>query len=424
MQNIQRLVIAAAIAAIATSAHAQHWIRTWAAAPQHWTPGRLQTFQVQTLRLIVHTSAGGTKVRIAISNHYGDLPLAIGAAHIARRATGSDIVAESDRAVTFGGSKTVTIAPHASVLSDAADLDVPALSDLAVSLYFPGTAFATTSHVLAKQTSYVTAGDATADVSLPAAKPIATWPFLVGVDVVAEHGATVVALGSSLTDGDGSTKDANRRWPDVLAERLRTCNGETLGIANEGIIGNRLMSDFDTPRQSGGPFGPVYQDLGPALGDAGVRRFDRDVLGQPGVRYVVLALGVNDILFPGSFTPASGAVTAQQIIDANRQLLARAHAKGVRAIITTIPGFKGSVFLGPKIEFFTPENEKVRQEVNAWIRSTREFDGMIDFDAPVRDPADPAKIRADFDSGDHLHPNDAGYVATGNIVPLQIFGCP
>ena len=415
-------------AAMASDAGGEHWIGTWAAAAQHWVPGRLASFRNQTVRLIVHTSAGGARARIRISNTYGDQPLQIAAVHLARRSAGADIDPASDRTVTFQGRKQVTVPPRSMVVSDPVDLDVPALSDLAISLYFRETALATTSHSLAQQTNYVSpeTGDSTGEARFTAAKTILSWPFLTGVDVAAPpHGFAIVALGSSLTDGDGSTKDVNRRWPDVLAERLQKCADKDapVGVLNEGIIGNRLVSDASSPRQKGGPFGAVFEDLAPALGESGLARFDRDVLQQSGVKFVVLGLGINDILFPGAFVPASESVDAQTVIKANRQLLDRAHKKGVKVIITTIPPCEDAFFRGPVITFCTPQNEKVRQEVNTWIRNTKEFDGMIDFDQPVRDPSHRSRILPEYDSGDHLHPNDAGYVATGNAAPLASFGC-
>jgi len=406
-----------------------HWIGTWAAAPQAAVKGRVQTFHNQTLRLIVHTSVGGKKVRVKISNTFGDQPLHIGAARIARRASEADINSTSDRALKFHTRASATIPPRSMVVSDPVDFDVPTLSDLAISLFFPETAAVTTSHILAKQTNYLSSetGDCTAALKFPVAKTITSWPFLTSVDVaVSRGGVSIVALGSSLTDGDGSTKDTNRRWPDVLAERLQQAGGEAaeLGVLNEGIIGNRLLSDTQSPRQTGGPppLGPVLEELGPALGQSGVARFDRDVLAQAGVKYVILALGVNDMLFPGSFIPQTESVTARDLIAGNRQLIARAHKKGIRVIGTTIPPFEHALFRDPFYDhFFTPENEKIRQEVNAWIRTSGEFNGVIDFDQAVRDPDHPTQILPAYDSGDHLHVNNAGNVAQGNAIPLQIF---
>lgn len=413
----------------AQNASEDNWIGTWATAPQASLPGHAETFRNQSLRLIVHVSAGGKRVKIKISNTFGDQLLVIGSAHIARRASGADIDPASDRALRFRGQASVRIAAGSTVMSDPVDLEVPALSDLAISLFLPNATTATTSHVLAKQTSYASAeiGDSTTAVKFPVANTIHSWPFLTGVDVlVSSRAATMVALGSSLTDGDGSTSDANRRWPDVLAERLQKDpdgNAE-LGVLNEGIIGNRLLSDTQSLRQSGGPppLGEVFQQLGPALGQSGLARFERDVLSQSAVRYVVLALGVNDILFPGSFIPATESVTAQDVIAGNRQLIARAHKKGVRAIGTTIPPFEHAIFREPFFDrFYSPEREAVRQAVNAWIRTSGEFDGVIDFDEAVRDPDHPTQILPAFDSGDHLHVNNAGNVAQGKVIRLELF---
>ncbi len=406
-----------------------NWIGTWAAAPQAAFRGRVQTFQNQTIRLIIHSSVSGKKVRIKISNTFGDQPLRIGAAHIAHRTSDADIDPASDRALKFHGCSSVTISVRSMAVSDPVDLDVPALSDLAISLFFPETTAVTTSHILAKQTNYVSAetGDATSQTKFPVAKAITSWPFLTGVDVAASaRSAAIVAFGSSLTDGDGSTKDANRRWPDVLAERLQNAGAEAaeLGVLNEGIIGNRLLSDTQSPRQAGGPppLGPVYEQLGPGLGQSGVARFDRDVLAQAGVKYVILALGVNDMLFPGSFIPQNETVTAKDLIAGNRQLIARAQKKGVRVIGTTIPPFEHAVFQNPFYDrFYSLENEKIRQEVNAWIRTGGEFDGVIDFDQAVRDPEHPTQILPAFDSEDHLHVNNDGNVAQGNAIPLSLF---
>lgn len=310
------------------------------------------------------------------------------------------------------------VAAGAMALSDPVDLEVPALSDLAISLFFPEAATATTSHTLALQTNYVSAenGDSTAAVIFRVNQTIGSWPFLTGVDVTASPGgAAIVAFGSSTTDGDGSTQDSNHRWPDALAERLQKgADGKAeLGVLNEGIIGNRLLSDIHSPGQRGGPFEETLRRYGNGLGDAGVARFERDVLDQAGVKFVVLVLGINDILFPGAFIPTSESVSAEQVIAGNRQLIERAHKQGIRVIETTIPPFKDVTFEHPIIKFSTPEKEAVRQQVNAWIRGSREFEGIIDFDEVLRDPSHPARLMRKYDTGDHLHANDAGYIASG-----------
>ncbi|HEY6927405.1 MAG TPA: SGNH/GDSL hydrolase family protein, partial [Steroidobacteraceae bacterium] len=351
--------------AMAENPTGKRWIGTWATAPQPPMPGHVQSFRNQTLRLIVHTSAGGTKVRIKISNTFGDHPLLIGGAHIARRTDAAEIDPTSDRTLKFHGKLSTTVAAGSMVVSDPVTLEVPALSDLAVSLFLPAGTEVQITHVLAMQTSYVSAetGDSTAKVKFPVETKIKTWPFLTGVDVEASsRGGAIVAFGSSLTDGDGTDPDSNGRWPDVLAQNLHKSAGGKAewGVLNEGIIGNRLLND--SPVQSaGGRFGSV-------LGQAGLTRFERDVLAQSGVKYVVVGLGINDIAFPGSLTPASESIKAESIIAAYRQLITRAHQRGIRIIGTTNPPFENSFLeLGPPappITFYTAEKESVRQKVN------------------------------------------------------------
>ncbi len=399
----------------------KQWIGTWAAAPQPPEPADVKSFRNQTLRLIVHISTGGTRVRIKISNTFGDHPLRIGSAHIARRTDGADIDPKSDQTLRFGGNSSTTVAAGSMVVSDPVAWEAPALSDLAVSMFLPQNTEVKTLHVLALQTSYVSqAGDATANAKFPVAKKIHTWPFLTGVDVEASAcGAAIVAFGSSLTDGDGTESDSNGRWPDVLAQQLqKSSDGKAeLGVLNEGIIGNRLLNDSPT-EAAGGRFGSV-------LGQAGLTRFERDVLAQSGVKYVIVDLGINDIVMPGSLTPATEGINAERIIAGYRQLIRRAHQKGIRIIGTTNPPFENS-FLdlgqpGPPITFYTPEKERIRQKVNAWILSSEEFDGVVDLDAVVRDPGHPTQLLSNYDSGDHLHPNNAGCRAEGNAIPLALF---
>ena len=407
------LLLPAAIAA--REDEGKHWIGTWATAAQPSLPDSPNSYENQSVRLIVHTSVGGKRVRIRISNTYGDRPLLIGSAHIARRAGEADIDSSSDRVLKFHGQPSAKIPPHSIAASDPVDLDIGPLSDLAISLFFPERTPATTFHLAAKQTNYVATdtGDSAGAAHFPAAKKIRGWPFLNGVDVEASRtGAAIVALGSSLTDGDGSTFDTNHRWPDLLAERLQKEKGRLaeLGVLNEGIIGNRLLKDS-----------PQSTPFGAALGEAGVARFDRDVLSQPGVKYVFVGLGINDIAFPGSLTPANQSVSVEDLIAGYRQLIARAHKKGIRVIGTTNPPFEESFLASPPTTFFTPEKESVRQRINQWIMTTKEFDGAVDFDAVVRDPERPSRILRAYDSGDHLHPNNAGYEATANVIPVSLF---
>jgi lysophospholipase L1-like esterase len=408
--------------ALAQSSGNKQWIGTWAAAPQAPSPAHVKIFQNQTLRLIVHTSAGGSRVQVRISNTFGDHPLLIGAAHIARRTEAAEIDPTSDRTLNFDGKSSTTIAPGSIVVSDPVSLEVPALSDLAVSVFLPASTEAKTIHALANQTNYVStpAGDSTAKVKFPVAEQMFSWPFLTGVDVEASaRGGSIVAFGSSLTDGDGTDLDSNGRWPDALAQQLQKSGGENseFGVLNEGIIGNRLLSD--SPVQAlGGRFGSV-------LGEAGLKRFERDVLAQPGVKYVIVGVGINDIAFPGSLTPGAESVTAEAIIAGYREIIARAHQKGIRVIGTTNPPFENSLLdlgpPGPAITFYSPEKEIVRQKINTWILSSREFDDVVDLDAVVRDPNHPTQLLPSYDSGDHLHPNNAGCRAEGEAIYRALF---
>ena len=415
------VILGAADPAVASGAEGKHWIGTWATAAQPPMPGTPLSFKNQTLRLIIHTSAGGTKVRIKISNTYGGGPMLIGAAHIARRSVEAEIDPGSDRTLKFHGHASTKIPAGSMAVSDPADLDVPALSDLAVSLFFPETTPATTFHITAKQTNYISteSGDFTAAVKFPVGRKIRSWPFLTGVDVEASRrGAAIVAFGSSLTDGDGTTSDTNHRWPDVLAERLHKEGGPAaeLGVLNEGIIGNRLLNDSTQ----------AHTPYGAALGEAGLGRFERDVLAQTGVKYVIVGLGINDIAFPGSLTPANESVSAESLISGYRRLIALAHKKGIRVIGSTNPPFENSFLQNPaigpdKVTFYTPEKESVRQKINTWILNSGEFDGVIDFDAVVRDPSHPTQVLPGYDSGDHLHPNDAGSIASADAIPVALF---
>jgi lysophospholipase L1-like esterase len=401
----------APLAANAQDWTTEHWVGTWGAGPGGPPlPANTQTFTDQTVRLIVHTSVGGNRVRIRLSNELGSTPLRIGAAHIALRAGGADIQAGTDRPLTFSGNTSITIPPGAPVLSDPVDLNVPALSDLAISLYLPGTVGATTIHGTASQTNYVSLpGDFTGAATLPTQRTILSWPFLTEVDVdggQAAGGAAIVTLGDSITDGTRSTPDTNNRWPDWLARRLQTVRDPAtaaavqgintrLGVVNRGISGNRLISN---PPE------------GSLAGRNALERFDRDVLATAGVRYMTVMLGINDIGNSPNATP----IAAEELIAGYRQLIARAHVKGIAAYGATLTPFEGA-------GYYSPEKEVVRQAVNNWIRSSDEFDGVIDFDRVTRDPAHPTRFLPAYDSGDHLHPNDLGYQAMGNAVPLELF---
>ncbi|HWT24687.1 MAG TPA: SGNH/GDSL hydrolase family protein [Solirubrobacteraceae bacterium] len=394
------------------------WVGTWATAPTGPPSGPwsdiAQQFENETLRQIVHTSRGGGQVRIRLSNEFGDAPLVIGDAHVARAAgDAATILPESDRRLTFSGRPTITIPPGAPALSDPVALDVPAGSDLAVSVFLPQRTPATTLHAAAFQRNYLVPGNATGETSLQNPTVLNQWYFLTGVSVqVARPGHAVVALGDSITDGANTTPGANHRYPDFLAARLsRDPDLEHLGVLNEGIGGNRLLHAGNTLPET--PIAPI----GPLFGESALTRFDRDVLAQPGARYMIVLLGINDIGHPASRTaPASEAVTAQDIIGAHRQLVARAHERGLTAIGATITPFEGDT-----LNFFTEEGEATRQAVNRWIRTSGEYDAVADFDRAVRDPDHPLRLLPAYDSGDHLHPNDAGMAAMADAVPLNVF---
>jgi len=426
-QSALRLLLAAALALVPTLGDAhdarqwtgENWVATWATGPAGPpSNSQLLRFNQQTVRLIVHTSIGGSQVRVRLSNEHGNSPLRIGAAHVALRIAGAVIVPGSDRVLTFSGSPTVVIPPRAPVLSDPVTLQVPPMSDLAVSLYFPGAAFGTTVHGLSYQTSYISvAGNYAGATSMPVQQAMTSWPFLTEIDVQSSFlDASIVAFGDSITDGASTIYDANHRWPDFLFRRLHAQQNSlsaataeqnsllaqrALGVANRGIGGNRLLRTLPSS----------------TVGPAGLVRFDRDVLAAAGVEYLIVLLGINDIGFAGAFTPASEAVTAEDLIAGYRQLIARAHAKGIVVFGGTLTPFEGTGVPG----FYTADKEAVRQAVNAWIRTSSEFDAVIDFDLAIRDPGNPARILPVFDSGDHLHPNDAGMQAMANAIPLSLF---
>lgn len=388
---------------------AARWTATWAAGPAGPFPGATPVFDDQTLREIVHVSVGGSRVRVKLSNTFGTAPVVIGGVRVARRLAGARIDPATARRLTFGGADRVTIPAGALVVSDPVDLAVPALSDLAVSLYLPQPTAVTTMHAVALATSYLAAGtgDATAAADLPGAATTTSWHLVTGVDVLARGGASVVALGDSITDGSNSSVDANLRWPNVLADRLQARRAtRRLGVIDQGIIGNRILH----------PTEPSFENL---FGPAALARFDRDVLAQAGVAYVIVLLGINDIGHPGSSAgaPPSEEVTAEEIEAGLLQLVERAHEHGVKVFGATLTPFEDTTLVG----FFSPEKEQKRQAVNRWIRTAGKFDGVIDFDAAIRDPSHPARMLPAFDGGDHLHPSDAGQRAMGEAIPLRLF---
>ncbi|HEU5157472.1 MAG TPA: SGNH/GDSL hydrolase family protein [Streptosporangiaceae bacterium] len=397
------------------------WTGTWATVPTAVpsaasAAGNVAVFEDQTLRQAVHVSVGGDLLRVRLSNEFGDRPLVIGAAHVAHGVAGEspDQIAEgTDRTLTFGGRRTVTVPAGAPMLSDPVALPVPAGSDLVVSVYLPERTEGRTIHAFAFRHNVVAAGDVTGETKVTPTSVIDQWYFLTGVSVRARrgHAASIVALGDSITDGANTTVGADRRWPDLLAARLRaTRHLRNLGVLNEGISGNRLLHDPNPPP------GSDAEGFAAFFGESALRRFDRDVGAQPGAKYVIVFLGVNDLGHPGTVAPPSEEVSAADIIGGFRQLIARAHDRGLKVFGATILPFRNDTF-----GFFTPEREAARQAVNAWIRTGGEYDAVIDFDAALRDPARPDQLLPAYDSGDHLHPNDAGAAALADAVRLRIF---
>lgn len=394
------LAAAVLLAGLAGPASAQDsWIGSWGASPAFPVGPELNN---ATIRQLVRISAGGSKVRVRFTNETGTQPVVIGAATIARpgNAPGS-IDPASSKPLTFGGATSITVPPGAPAISDPIDLTVSPLDSLSISLFVSRWTGPSVVHPLGVQTAWVSiAGDSTTAPTLPEATE-STMRFLLSRVEVAAEGGTVVTLGDSITDGYGSGTDANRRWPDILAERLAKAGGPAVGVVNSGISGNRILHDL--PEQMFGP--------------SALSRFDRDVLSVPGVRWVVIMEGINDIGHSGSAGLTEQAVSADEIIGGLRQLVARAHGAGLKAYCATLTPYEGTVFAG----YYNPEGETKRQAVNQWIRTSKGCDAVIDFDSVVRDQAQPSKLKAEFDVGDRLHPNAAGYEAMANSVDLGLF---
>ena len=362
-------------------------------------------FKDQTLRQIAHVSIGGLRVRIVLANSLGTLPLRIGAAQVALRDKGASIVAGSNRALTFGGLAQAIIPAGALLVSDPVDLKVEDFGDVVVDLYLPDDSAAwkspLTVHPASWQVNYVsTPGNHAGTTTFPVATttayrrgdglPSASSFFLSRIEVVAPQAVGVlVAFGDSITDGTQSGLDQNRRWPDILASRLAAA-GDRVSVVNGGIGGGRVLDD--------------------GVGPNALARFDRDVLAQPGVTHVTVLEGVNDIGVAG----AKSAPSVPELISGHRQLIDRAHARGLRIYGATLTPFEGAAY-------WTPEGEAKRQGLNTWIRSSGAYDAVLDFAAVVQDPAHPSKTRVEFDSGDHLHLSPAGYVAIANSIDLGLF---
>lgn len=356
-----------------------------------------------TLREIIHPSQGGRDIRIRLSNYYGEQPIVFSSVHIALKKFGSEIVPNSDRIVSFLHNNVLTLKPGKEEVSDPISLHFESFQDIEVSLYFAQETPITTVHYLALQDSYIASGDNTKSESLDKPVLIHSWPFLKSVDVKAPSISTVVAFGSSITDGLASGENLNRRWPDYLAKRINEAR-LPIAVVEAGISGNRLL--YNGSGKKGFKFG-----------ESGLERFQKDVVSLSGVSHVILLLGSNDIVQPGNgFTPIEQEVTSQDVITGITTLVKTAHDHGIRVICGTF-----TPFAGMKINVYNAKHEKVREEVNQWVRTTKIIDGFADFDEAVRDPNSSLQLRSDFDSGDHLHPNSDGYRAMAEIIDLNYF---
>jgi lysophospholipase L1-like esterase len=443
--NVRAIALACLALAAAVSTQGQrapkdeHWVSTWSAA----STGRVDTpaqsvtapagaappsvpaavlaaapqqqlavggqsplhFSNQTLRQIAHVTIGGVRLRVVLSNIFGTVPLNVGAAQLALRDKDAAIVAGSNRVLTFNGLPKTAVPAGAVLLSDPVDLAVPDFGELAVDLYLPDDTAAMKSpitiHPASWQTNYVsTAGNHAGSLVLPVQTTTAyrrgdglvsaTWFFLSRIEVSAPaQTGVVVALGDSITDGTASGIDMNRRWPDDLAGRLAKA-GIRMAVVNAGIGGNRILNDGNGP--------------------SALARFDRDVVTQPGVTHAVVLEGINDI----GQARANAWPSAADLIAAHTQMIERAHVSGIRIAGATLTPFEGAAY-------WTPEGEAKRQALNDWIRTSHAYDTVFDFDAAVRDPSHQRKTRAEFDAGDHLHLNAAGYQATADAIDLAFF---
>ena len=389
--------------ALAQTALAQTWVGTWTASPQPPRGVMPASFSDLTVRQIVRVSIGGSKVRIRLSNEFGSKPVLIGAASVGLAGKGTEIVAGSLRPLTFGGAKKVTLLPGAPALSDAVELNVAALSDLAINLYLPAATELATVHQVGLQNADVSRpGDFTASAEFPVADRFTHRFFLTGVLIESNPSTrAIVTFGDSITDGTNSTVNANGRWPDVLARRLKDA-GAAIAVLNQGISGNRVLSD--------------------GAGVSGLARFERDVLGQPAVSHVVILLGINDIGWPGTAIEPNGIIrTADDIVAGYKQMIERARVRSIKVIGATLTPFENALAGRPNQGYFTLDKEVRRLAVNHWIRTSGAFDTIIDFDRVIADPRRSEAIAAPYDSGDHLHPNDAGYRAMGEAVELKLF---
>jgi lysophospholipase L1-like esterase len=390
---------------------AADWVQTWGAAPLPPSPAMgpfpaSPEFTNQTVRQVVRVSVGGTRIRLRLTNEFGTKPLAIGAMRVALADDSGAIRPGTERAVLFSGKATASVPVGSPYMSDPVELPVAALSSLSISLYLPEATGQCTCHATGMQKTFVSD---TGDFTVKPFTPVRTMEFrafISGVMVETPGAArAVVVLGDSISDGVGSTMDANRRWPDLLANRLNAKRAKGWGVVNMGISGNRVLAD--------------------GAGDSALARLDRDVLSTPGVKALVILEGVNDLgvshghvegpladLFKSLAT--GNKATADSMIAGYRQIIARARAGGLKVFAATILPYGGSFY-------YSEEGEAQRQAINTWIRTSGEVDAVLDFDAVIRDPGTPNRMKDGFHSGDFLHGSDAGYAAMAESVDLALF---
>jgi len=376
----------------------KHWVGTWTATP---APAEGISLSAPTIRMFPRISIGGDTIRVRLSNSAGTSDLVIASTHVALRGRGiAAIRPDTDRAITFNGRPAAKIPAGAFVISDPVKLAVQPLEDLAVSLHIPNdlpASFGVTGRY-SRQFNYISPpGDFTAQEVMFTSRVVDDWFFLCGIDVEAPTGiGGIVAFGDSITDGNISTYDAFCRWPDQLARRIIARGSRMFGVMNQGLGGNRILHDV--------------------RGDSGVKRFDRDVLAQPGVTHAIIVLGINDIRNrPGL---REEVVTAEEMIGGLAQMAMRARARGIKIFGGTLTPFENETFMRGA---YTPEGEAKRVAVNEWIRSGGAFDAVIDFDQALRDPEHPSRMLSIYDNGDHLHPGDNGLMRMGDVIDLGLF---
>jgi lysophospholipase L1-like esterase len=403
--SIRWLVAAGLLFVAQAGVAADNWVAAWGTAQQLMKPERTipsaQTppakLERQTVRMVARPTLGGSRLRVSLSNSFGYGPVRIQAAQVAAALGGGAIAPGSAQSLTFGGRSWVVLPPGARITSDALAFEVRAQGDLAISLYVDADSGPTTSHPIGLRGAWLAPGNQIASAQLADAQQFRSYLWLDGIDVsAAPRAAAIIAFGDSITDGFSTTPDADTPWPSILARRLQASRATApRAVINMGISGNRVLRE--------------------GAGSSGLARFDRDVLSRPGARWVLLLLGINDIGFsaiPG--LPASEKATAEDIISGYQMLVARARLHGLSIIGATLTPFEG-------VNTYSAAGEQMRQTINQWIRSSGQFDAVVDFDLATRDPAHPAKLRADFDSGDHIHPNDAGNRAMAEAVDLRLF---